>query len=95
MGEIKVVSSREDYDRGICQNPLLASSLEKTLAPASWANVSFTLGSGCTSLSTLVLSGFKSTHIRTAPDFFGTTTIPAHYGVGSLTLEMTPAFSIQ
>ena len=30
-----------------------------------------------------------------APDFFGTTTIPAHHGVGSSTLEIMPQDSIQ
>ena len=33
-------------------------------------------------------------HIRKAPDFFGTTTIPAHHGVGSYTREMMPIASI-
>lgn len=31
--------------------------------------------------------------MRTPLDFLGTTTIPAHQGVGSDTLEITPAFS--
>ena len=89
-----MVSNREDWDRGICQNPLLASNFEKTFAPASWAKVSSTFGSGWTSLSTLWLSGLRSTHILTFPFFLGTTTIPAHHSVGSVTLEITPAFSI-
>ncbi len=37
----------------------------------------------------------RSTHIRTAPDFFGTTTIPAHQSVGSSTLLITPNVSIR
>ena len=78
----------------ICQNPLLASNFEKTLAPASWESVSSTFGSGWTSLSTFWLSGLRSTQIRTLPDFLGTTTIPAHHGVGSDTLEITPVFSV-
>jgi len=57
--------------------------LGKTLAPARYAKVSSTFGSGCTSLRMLSLSGFKSTHMRTFPDFLGTITIPAHHGVGS------------
>ena len=32
----------------------------------------------------------KSTHIRTFPLLFGTTTIPAHHSVGSSTLRITP-----
>ena len=35
------------------------------------------------------------THIQSAPSFFGTTTMPAHHGVGSSTLEMTPRDSIR
>ena len=33
--------------------------------------------------------------MRIAPFFFGTTTIPAHHGVGSSTFEMTPIDSIR
>ncbi len=32
--------------------------------------------------------------IRTEPDFLGTTTIPAHKGVGTSTLEITPMASM-
>ena len=53
MGVIKVVSRRDSFVRGICQNPELASSLVNTLAPDSWANVSSTLGRGWTSRRTL------------------------------------------
>ena len=42
-----MVKSEEAGSRGICQNPELASNLEKTLAPASWARVWSTAGSGC------------------------------------------------
>ena len=35
-GVMNVVSGIDSGDRGICQNPELASSLEKTFAPASW-----------------------------------------------------------
>ena len=41
-----------------------------------------------------LFKGFKSTQMRTVPFFFGTATIPAHQGVGSSTLEMTPNSSI-
>ena len=67
---------------------------KKTLAPASWAKVSSTFGSGWTSLSTLWLSGLRSMYILTFPVFLGTTTIPAHHPVGSVFLELTLAFSI-
>lgn len=49
-GVMKVVRRRDSSERGICQNPLLASSFVKTLAPASWVSVLSTLGSGWTSL---------------------------------------------
>ena len=39
-------------------------------------------------------SGFKLTQILTVPELFGTTTIPAHQGVGSWTWEITPNWSI-
>ena len=38
-GVMKVVSSAESGASGICQKPELASSLEKTLAPASCASL--------------------------------------------------------
>ena len=62
-GVMNVVRSREEGERGICQNPLLASNLEKIFAPLSRANVSSTFGSGCTSLSTLLFSGLRSTQM--------------------------------
>ena len=53
------------------------------------------LGSGCVSRRTLMFNGFKSTHILTVLSFFGTTTMPAHHGVGVSTLDMIPRDSIQ
>ena len=53
-GVMKVVSGMDSGDRGICQNPELASSFENTLAPASWANVLSTAGRGCLSRHTLL-----------------------------------------
>ena len=88
---MKVVSKRDCLERGICQNPLLASSFVNTFAPDSCASVSSTLGRGWTSRRTLLFSGLRST---TFPDFFGTTTIPAHHWVGSSTLDITPIASI-
>ena len=90
---MKVVSNRDFLESGICQNPLLASSLLNTLAPVSCASVNIlsTWGRGWTSRRTLSLRGFKSTHI---PFFFGATTIPAHHGVGSSTFVITPMASI-
>ena len=94
MGVMNVVNRRDDLASGIFQSPLLASNFVKTLAHESCASVSLTLGSGCTARTTLLLSGLRSTHIRTLPDFLGTMTIPAHQGVGSSTLEITPMASM-
>ena len=90
---MNVVRRRESFSSGICQNPLLASSLLNTVAPASWASlinfrnwVSFTE-------NTLV----QRLEVDTYPDlprFFGTTTIPAHQGVGSSTFKITPSVSM-
>ena len=41
-----------------------------------------------------MLRGFRSTQILTVPFFLGTATIPAHQGVGTSTLEMTPKDSM-
>ena len=87
-GVMNVVRRQEDCVRGIYQKPLLASSLVKTLAPVSLARISSTFGRGWTSHRTLSLSGLRSTHIRMAPYFLGTTTIPAHHRVGSSILVM-------
>ena len=94
-GVMKVVNKRDSLLSGICQNPLLASNLLNTVAPASCASVSSTFGIGCTSLRTFSFRGFRSTQILTCPDFLGTTTIPAHQGVGSLTGDITPICSIR
>ena len=61
-GIMKVVSGRDSGDNSICQKLLLASNLVNTVAPASCARASSTLGIGCTSHSTFSLSGFRSTH---------------------------------
>ena len=94
-GVINVVNRQESSDNGICQNPLFASNLVNTVAPASLPKVSSTESMGCTSLKMLSFNGFKSTQILTSPDFFGTTTIPAHQGVGVSTFAITPMDSIR
>ena len=85
-----MVSSLDSLASGICQNPLLASSLLNLVAPVSCARVVSTFGIGCTSRRTFSFKGFMSTQIRTAPEAFDTTTIAAHQGVGSLTRDITP-----
>ena len=91
---MKVVSGIDSGDRGICQNPELASSLEKTFAPASWPSTWSTDGNGCLSLHTLLFNRVKSTQIRTFPFDLGATTMPAHQSVGSWIFWMTPCDTI-
>ena len=93
-GVTKVVSSRDSSSRGICQNPLLASSLENILLFPSFARLSSTEGMGWTSRWTALLSSVRSTQIRTLPFGLRTGTIPAHHSVGAVTGEMTPCSSI-
>ncbi len=90
-GVINVVSRVNCGASGICQNPELASSFEKILAPASCAKVWSTAGRTCHSLRMLWLSCVRSTQICTFLLLLGTTTIPAHHSVGSSTLAMTPS----
>ena len=58
-GVIKVVRSLEGFARGICQNPLLAWSLENSFAPESWPRVSSTCGIGCVSRRTFSFSDLR------------------------------------
>ena len=92
---INVVSSLELSSSGICQNPLLASNLLKTVAPASCARVSSTFGMGWVSRSTHSLMRRKSTQMRSEPDLLGTTTMPEHQGVGLSERDITPSNSIR
>ena len=87
---MNVVSNCDSSASGICQKPEFASTLEKMVAPLSCASVSSTGGIGNVSRRTPSFKGLRSTHILTLPDFFGTTTMPAHQGVGSVTFLMTP-----
>ena len=64
-GVMNVVSRLDSSARGICQNPLFASSLLKTFAPDSCAKVISTFGIGWTSRKTFLLSGLRSIQIRT------------------------------
>ena len=108
-GVMNVVGSSELGERGICQNPELASSFVKTFvktfAPASLPRVWSTEGRSCFSLCTLSLSLVKSTQMRTScffilspspgtPFVFATTTMPAHQSVGFATLRITQRSSI-
>ena len=98
-----VVSSLDSGAKGICQKPELASSFEKTVAPATRAKVWSTAGRTCLSRWTLWFSLVRSTQMRTFPPNLGMTTtdpdlgkttMPAHHSVGSSIREITPNRSI-
>jgi len=94
IGEMKVVDNRDSLDSGICQKPLHASRHVKYLACGNFARFSSTAGRIWRSLQTLLFKCVKSTQIRTALFFLGTTTIGAHQSVSSVTGEIIPSFSI-
>ena len=94
-GITKVVRRADSLASGICQNPELASNFVNTLAPANWAKVCTNAGRVCRSLQTLSFRRVRSTHIRTFPSGFGTTTIPEHQSVGSWTHLTTPSLYIR
>ena len=91
---MKVVSILDFSDNLHCQNPEFASSLLNTFAPLSLAKVFSTEGSWYLGRITDLFKFVKSLHIIIAPDGFGTTTMPARHSVDSLTLLITPSFSI-
>ena len=93
---MKVVSSADSFDNGICQNPEFASSLEKYRAPAICARVWSMAGNVYRHSSyTLSLSLVRSTQIRTRPSVLGTTTIPTHHSVDVSTGSITPSHCMQ
>ena len=94
MGIINVVSNADRGKSFICQKPELASSLENILASLSLAKVCSTERRICRLWHTLLFGFVKSTQLRTLLLLFGTTTIPAHQSVGTLTLWMTPNASM-
>ena len=67
----------------------------KIRAPDSCPRILSTVGRGWTSQRTLAFSGLRSTQIRTDPSDLGTATMPAHHGVGSSILEITPSPSMR
>ena len=89
-GVTKVGGNFDLSSKGICQNPLLVSSLGKILLSPS----SFSEGIGCISSWTALLKWVRSTQIRTLPFGLRTGTIPAHHSVGAVTGEITPCWSI-
>ena len=64
-GVMNVVYCSEMGERGICQNPELASSFVNTFAPAILPCVWSTEGRSCFSICTPSLNLFKSTQMRT------------------------------
>ena len=93
-GVMKVVSRWELSEGWFFQNPLLASSLLKIFVATSCVSISSTFGSAWVSRRTCALSGLRFTQMHTVPSCFGTTTIPAHHGVGTCTLKINPKDSI-
>ena len=93
-GVTNVVRCCDSTSRGICQNPLLASSLENILLLPNCARLSSTVGIGWTSLWTALLGWVRSTQMRRSPLGLGTGTTPAHQVVGEVTEEITPCWSI-
>ena len=86
-GVMKVVSSLESGLSGTCQNPLLQSSLVRS----SFALILLDFHQRRTLemlLCTALFNCVRSTHIRTTPLGFGTTTMPEHQLLGSCTGEM-------
>src|SRR5436190_10659516 len=93
-GVINVVSRLDSSDNGICQKPILASSLLNTFPFEMFANISSVEGRTNLSLTINLLSSVKSPQMRICPDFLVTTTIGAHHSVASSTLDIIPFSSI-
>ena len=87
-GVMKVVNRRDSSSSGSCQNPLLASSFEKTLLLPNFSRLSLTDDIGCTSRCTDLFRWVRSTLILTVPFAFCTGTMPEHHLVGTVTGEM-------
>ena len=83
------VNRADSTDKGICQNPELASRIENTVAPESWASICSMAGNGCLSQHTFSFNLVRSTQICTLLFCFGTTTNPAQHSVGSSIFSMT------
>ena len=81
---MKVVSLQELASSGISQNPLEASTVEKTVAPERFGATSSSVGYMNLSLFTALLSLVRSTQILGFLFFFITGTIGAHQSVASL-----------
>lgn len=93
-GVIKVVNLLLASSSGICQKPLAASRLEKTVAPASLDVMSSKVGRTYFSRMTASFNHLRSTHILMSPLLLVTGAIEAHHGVGSETSSITPSSSI-
>ena len=93
-GVTKVVRSLDSLERGVCQNPLLTSSLEKIFEFTSAAELSSAEDTGYTSRWTALFRCVGSMSVMTATFGFGTTMIPEHQEAGPVTGEITPCSSI-
>jgi len=90
-----VVSTRNNYWHPVCWTPWLQRTGLASHRPwgSGW---SILLGPGTSDCQwrTFSFRGLRSTQMCIAPSFFGTTTMPAHQGVGLSTLEMTKCFHL-
>ena len=84
------VRSLDSGSRVICQNPLMASSLVKTVDLERRTRSLSTDLSGWTSRRTALFRAVRSTQMRTLSFHYGTTTIAEHQYVGPSTGEMSP-----
>ena len=83
------------HPKKICQKLLLAYNFMDTLLSPSIAKLSLTEPMGRTSSLTVLFSSVKSTQIRTCPLALGTSTLPEHNYVRTVTGEMTPCCNIE
>ena len=91
-GVMNVVRGMLLMSSGTCQNPIVASRVENTVAPANLGAMSSRFGSMVRGGFTDLFNLLKSAQILTFPDFLTTGTIGAHQSVGSVQLGCDLAF---
>ena len=92
LWHVKAVFSLLSSSSFTCQYPLLRSSVVKYFAFPSILKVSSISGRGCETGRTILFKDRKSTHIRSDPSFFATTT--RGNAQADLDLSITPASNI-
>ena len=94
-GVINVVKLALSGCRGICQDPLAASSWKKYWAPTNFGAASSKVGNTNLARFKALFSFLRSTQILSFPLLFCTGTMVAHHSFGPVTLSMMPASSIR